>query len=97
MEHDGDVYSCDHFVEPRHRLSNMQVIPLTDLVGSVKQRRFGLAKRDMLPRFCRECPVLFACHGAIPRIVFSKPRMARRGQTTCVLVTKPFSLMSMHL
>jgi uncharacterized protein len=67
MEHNGDVYSCDHFVEPRHRLGNMQVIPLTDLASSAKQRRFGLAKRETLPRTCRECPVLFACHGGCPK------------------------------
>jgi uncharacterized protein len=67
MEHNGDVYSCDHFVEPRHRLGNMQVIPLADLAGSAKQRRFGLAKRETLPRTCRECPVLFACHGGCPK------------------------------
>jgi uncharacterized protein len=67
MEHNGDVYSCDHFVEPRHRLGNMQVIPLTDLAGATKQQRFGRAKRDTLPRACRECPVLFACHGGCPK------------------------------
>ena len=67
MEHNGDVYSCDHFVEPRHQLGNMQLIPLADLAGSGKQRRFGLAKRDTLPRACRECPVLFACHGGCPK------------------------------
>jgi uncharacterized protein len=67
MEHNGDVYSCDHFVEPRHRLGNMQVIPLADLAGSTKQQRFGLAKRDTLPRACHECPVLFACHGGCPK------------------------------
>jgi uncharacterized protein len=67
MEHNGDVYCCDHFVEPRHRLGNMQVIPLTDLVGSTKQQRFGRAKRDTLPRACQECPVLFACHGGCPK------------------------------
>jgi uncharacterized protein len=67
MEHSGDVYSCDHFVEPRHLLGNMQAIPLRELAGSVKQRRFALAKRETLPRACRECPVLFACHGGCPK------------------------------
>ena len=67
MEHNGDVYSCDHFVEPGHRLGNMQVIPLADLSGSAKQRRFGLAKSETLPRTCRECPVLFACRGGCPK------------------------------
>lgn len=67
MEHNGDVYSCDHFVEPGYHLGNMQVIPLAELAGSVKQRTFGLAKRETLPRYCRECPVAFACHGGCPK------------------------------
>lgn len=67
MEHNGDVYSCDHFVEPRHKLGNMRVIPLAELAGSAKQRRFGLAKSDTLPQYCRECPVRFACNGGCPK------------------------------
>ena len=67
MEHNGDVYSCDHFVEPLHQLGNMQVIPLAQLAGSAKQRSFGLAKRDTLPGYCRSCPVYFACHGGCPK------------------------------
>lgn len=63
MEHNGDVYSCDHFVEPRHRLGNLLETPLTELVGSVQQKQFGLDKRESLPHYCRECPVLFACNG----------------------------------
>ena len=67
MEHNGDVYSCDHFVEPRHHLGNMHIIPLADLARSARQRDFGLAKRETLPRYCRECPVLFACNGGCPK------------------------------
>jgi uncharacterized protein len=67
MEHNGDIYSCDHFVEPRHHLGNMQIIPLAELVGSAKQHHFGLAKRETLPRYCRECPVRFACNGGCPK------------------------------
>ncbi len=67
MEHNGDVYSCDHFVEPRHRLGNMNVIPLADLVASDQQRQFGLDKRDTLPRMCRECEVRFVCNGGCPK------------------------------
>jgi radical SAM protein with 4Fe4S-binding SPASM domain len=67
MEHNGDVYSCDHFVEPRYHLGNMQVIPLAELAGSVRQRAFGFAKRETLPRYCRQCPVAFACHGGCPK------------------------------
>jgi uncharacterized protein len=67
LEHNGDLYACDHFVEPRYRLGNVQEAPLTDLVGSDRQRQFGLAKRDQLPRACRECAVQFACHGGCPK------------------------------
>ena len=67
LEHNGDVYSCDHFVEPRHRLGNLLETPLTELVGSVQQKQFGLDKRESLPHYCRECPVLFACNGGCPK------------------------------
>jgi len=67
MEHNGDLYSCDHFVEPRHELGNIQEISLVEMVGSEQQRQFGLAKRDMLPRYCRECQVRFICNGGCPK------------------------------
>ncbi len=67
LEHNGDVYSCDHFVEPLHRLGNIGNTPLGTLVASEKQRRFGDAKFDTLPQYCKECPVLFACYGECPR------------------------------
>jgi uncharacterized protein len=67
LEHNGDVYSCDHFVEPEHRLGNITQTPLATLVASEQQRHFGNAKFDTLPRQCRECPVLFACYGECPR------------------------------
>ncbi len=67
MEHNGDVYSCDHFVEQAHLLGNMQIVPLAELAGSEQQRRFGAAKRDTLPRLCRECPVRFVCNGGCPK------------------------------
>jgi len=67
LEHTGDVYSCDHYVEPKHKLGNLQEIPLIELVSSRQQRQFGLAKRDTLPRYCRECPVRFVCNGGCPK------------------------------
>ncbi len=67
LEHNGDVYSCDHYVEPDHLLGNVRRTPLKTLVASEKQRRFGQAKFDTLPQYCRECPVLFACYGECPR------------------------------
>ncbi|RIK46606.1 MAG: anaerobic sulfatase maturase [Chloroflexi bacterium] len=67
MEHNGDLYACDHFVEPRYRLGNIQEIPLLEMVGSARQRQFGLDKRDTLPRYCRECEVRFICNGGCPK------------------------------
>jgi uncharacterized protein len=67
LEHNGDLYSCDHFVEPEHRLGSIRQLPMVDLVGSPQQQAFGAAKRDTLPRMCRECDVRFACHGECPK------------------------------
>ena len=67
LEHNGDVYSCDHFVEPKHLLGNIQKVHMLQLITSEEQRRFGLAKRDTLPRYCRDCSVRFACHGECPK------------------------------
>lgn len=67
LEHNGDVYSCDHYVEPDHLLGNIRDTPLKTLVSSEKQRRFGQSKYDTLPKYCRECPFLFACYGECPR------------------------------
>jgi uncharacterized protein len=79
LEHNGDVYSCDHFVEPEHKLGNVNRTPLADLVSSEKQRRFGDAKRDTLPEYCKECPVLFACYGECPRNRFIETPTGERG------------------
>ena len=67
LEHNGDVYSCDHFVEPKHLLGNIQQVHMLQLVTSEQQRTFGLVKRDTLPKYCRGCSVRFACHGECPK------------------------------
>ncbi len=67
LEHNGDLYSCDHFVEPAHLLGNINSTHMAQLVASPEQRRFGAAKRDALPRYCRECEVRFACNGECPK------------------------------
>lgn len=67
MEHNGDLYACDHFVYPRHRLGNICETPLVQMVGSEQQLQFGLAKRDGLPSYCRDCPVRFVCNGGCPK------------------------------
>jgi len=67
LEHNGDLYSCDHYVEPDHLLGNINRTPLVQLASSEKQRKFGQDKLDSLPRYCCDCEVRFACHGECPR------------------------------
>ncbi len=67
MEHNGDMYSCDHFVEPKYRLGNILETPMIELVASPQQRQFGQDKFDKLPAYCRACDVRFACHGGCPK------------------------------
>jgi uncharacterized protein len=67
LEHNGDVYSCDHFVTPRHRLGNLLDQSLGDIVRDDPQRQFGRAKADTLPRHCHVCEVRFACQGECPK------------------------------
>jgi uncharacterized protein len=67
LEHTGDLYSCDHFVEPNYLLGNIKDKPMIELVASDQQRQFGRDKQETLPRYCRECEVRFACHGECPK------------------------------
>ena len=67
LEHNGDLYSCDHFVEPDYLLGNIQETPMAALVGSKKQSQFGKDKLESLPKYCRDCEVRFACHGECPK------------------------------
>jgi uncharacterized protein len=79
LEHNGDLYSCDHYVYPRYRLGNILGGNLRDLVDSEQQRAFGQAKRDSLPKCCRECDVRFACNGECPKHRFMKTPDGERG------------------
>jgi uncharacterized protein len=67
IEHNGDLYSCDHFVYPEHKLGNLMVSDLEQMVSSPQQKKFGLEKRESLPRMCRQCDVRFACNGECPK------------------------------
>jgi len=71
LEHTGDLYSCDHYVEPGYLLGNINERPLLDLIVLPQQREFGQAKRDMLPKYCLACEVRFACHGGCPKDRFA--------------------------
>ena len=67
LEHNGDLYSCDHYVYPENKLGNIMEHPLESLVASAQQAKFGRDKRETLPRYCRECDVRFACNGECPK------------------------------
>ena len=67
IEHNGDVYSCDHFVFPEYRLGNINDDSITAMMYSQRQRTFGDVKRDALPQQCRQCTWLFACNGGCPK------------------------------
>jgi uncharacterized protein len=67
VEHNGDFFSCDHFVDTEHRLGNIQEASLVDFLESPAQRAFGQAKLDTLPRSCQACEVRDMCHGGCPK------------------------------
>jgi len=67
LEHDGNLYSCDHYVYPEYRLGNIQNASSSQMVFSDQQRKFGFAKSNTLPQYCRECKYLFACNGDCPK------------------------------
>ena len=72
LEHNGDVFSCDHYVYAKYRLGNLMNDSLGAMVGSDRQRAFGRAKSATLPKFCTECDVRFACNGECPKHRFLK-------------------------
>ena len=67
MEHNGDLYSCDHFVYHDYFLGNIKDTPLIDMMQQERQARFGLEKRTTLPKYCSDCEYRFACHGECPK------------------------------
>jgi len=67
LEHNGDLYSCDHFVEPEYLLGNIAERPIVDLLAGDFQRQFGLDKFETLPQYCLDCDVRFACNGECPK------------------------------
>lgn len=79
MEANGDVYSCDHFVFPEYRLGNIRQQSLTEMLYGERQQQFGRNKRASLPRQCRECRFLFACHGECPKNRFLKDKYGEPG------------------
>jgi uncharacterized protein len=72
LEHNGDLYSCDHYVYPENKLGNIITDGLKEIVTSAKQMKFGLDKKLNLPKYCRECEYLFMCNGECPKHRFIK-------------------------
>lgn len=79
MEHNGDVYSCDHFVFPEYKLGNIREQSLIDMLYGEKQQAFSRLKHTSLPRQCKECEMEFACHGECPKNRFEKDKYGEPG------------------
>jgi len=80
LEYNGDLYSCDHFVEPGYRLGNIHETHMLKLMASPEQRKFGLDKRDSLTAQCRSCEVRAQCNGGCPKDRFALSRDGEAGQ-----------------
>ncbi|MBQ4210679.1 MAG: SPASM domain-containing protein, partial [Prevotella sp.] len=79
MELNGDVYCCDHYVFPEYKLGNIYQHSLAEMMYGDKQRKFGLMKYDSLPKQCKTCEFLFACHGECPKNRFATTADGERG------------------
>ncbi len=79
MEHNGDVYSCDHFVFPEYKLGNIRDHTLIEMLYGDKQHAFSRLKHTSLPRQCKECDMEFACHGECPKNRFEKDKYGELG------------------
>jgi uncharacterized protein len=80
LEHNGDLYSCDHFVEPKYKLGNIHQTHMLEMIASAEQRKFGNDKRDTLTAQCRNCKVLNWCNGGCPKDRFAQSRDGEPGQ-----------------
>lgn len=98
LEHNGDLYSCDHYVYPQHKLGNIMETPLADLMNSQQQEIFGNFKLEGLPACCKICEVRPACHGDCPKHRFSKSDDGERGLSyLCKAYKKIFKHMAPYL
>lgn len=98
IEHNGDLYSCDHYVYPRHKLGNVMNQSLGAMVNSPQQLKFGNDKFDSLPKFCRECEVRFACNGECPKHRFIRTPDGEDGLNyLCAAYKKFFNHIDPHM
>lgn len=79
LEHNGDVYACDHYVEPGYKLGNLHAAPLAELMASPQMRQFGEQKRETLTGQCRQCEVRYLCNGGCPKDRFVRSRDGEPG------------------
>ena len=79
LEHNGDLYACDHYVYPEYKRGNILDTPIQELAANANQQRFGTDKRDELPRQCRECAIRYACSGGCPKHRFLKTASGEPG------------------
>ena len=94
IEHNGDLYSCDHFVDSEHKLGNIHDSPIVELANSPGQEKFGLDKSATLPECCRSCKVLTACNGACPKDRFIR---SPRGETGLNYLCEGFKAFFEHV
>jgi serine-type anaerobic sulfatase-maturating enzyme len=98
IEHNGDLYSCDHYVYPRHKLGNVMNQSLGAMVNSPQQLKFGSDKFDSLPKYCRECEVRFACNGECPKHRFIQTPDGEDGLNyLCAAYKKFFNHIDPHM
>ena len=83
VEHNGDVYNCDHFVYPKYLLGNIKERPLADIYNDPKRFQFGVAKRATLPKDCMGCKFYFACRGECPKHRFDKGKDGSPKNSLC--------------
>ena len=94
IEHNGDVYPCDHFVYPKYRLGNIAETPIREIVASDAQVKFGIDKRNSLPSACRKCRWFFACHGECPKHRFNR---TEKGETGLNALCEGYKLFYSHV
>lgn len=98
IEHNGDLFSCDHFVEDEYRLGNIHELPIVELANSDRQLAFGNAKETTLPEYCRACEVRFACNGGCPKNRFIETPDGEAGLNyLCAGYRKLFNFMAPYL
>ena len=98
LEHNGDIYSCDHYVYPHHKLGNIMETPLSELMLSGQQLQFGEVKLTGLTTYCRQCEVRFACHGDCPKHRFARTPAGESGLSyLCPAYKQIFAYMAPYM